>query len=81
MMDDKQLQQLERYADLEGTEIGEAINALLLAKQFSPYLNDDFNEAIEKELMNFLTDFETNWEIRTTVETHTVKVVDLVYKE
>jgi len=78
-MENEKINKLREYAEYDGTEYGEAINAMLDVLWRSDYIqNSVIEEAIEKELTAILADYYENWKWVTTEETYTRKVVDLV---
>lgn len=59
---------LEQYANLDGTEIGDYVYALLDVARFSQShgMTDQFFNAVQAELHHWLTRFETETEIVTS---------------
>ena len=61
---------LESYAELEGTELGEACCNLAQVSRYPDYLSEKFMKAVIKEMKKQLKNFEDNAEIK--YETHNV---------
>ena len=69
-MTNKELIELQTYAELEGSELGEAIIYLCMVKSFSDMYNKKFNESLDKELRLQLKNFRKNTKIvKRKVET------------
>lgn len=68
---------LRRYAELEGTELGELCLALVSVAYRAEYASDDFATALEKELTAQLDNFKENATIIEREETFTRKVAGL----
>lgn len=60
--------QLEEYAQLEGTEIGESCLLLTQLVSYEPYLSDEFVAALTKEMTSQLENFKENTTIVDDVE-------------
>jgi len=71
------IEQLEVYVDLEGTEIGEACNALCLVASRMEYLSEEFQAAVDKELVEQLKMFQEQTTIVERQETRTYTVRNL----
>ena len=57
-------EELRRYAELDGTEVGEACNLICtLATSYSDYIGDEFKEALYKEIEEHLHFFKKNCKI------------------
>lgn len=56
-------QELRTYAELEGAELGDAINALLELKSYEFVFDPKFNAAVETELRAQLRNFTENSKI------------------
>lgn len=54
---------LRTYASLDGSELGESIDAMLEVLQYEPYINDHVIRTIEAELMDIYDWFEENTKI------------------
>ena len=66
---DKALSELERFAELEGSEVGEACQYLIAAERYSGYLSDATILALRQEIYAQLDFFRKNYRIVTqTVE-------------
>ena len=62
-MNNEKLSELQTYAELDGSELGEAIIYLTMVKSFSYMYSDVFNKSIEKELEFQLKNFKKNSKI------------------
>lgn len=60
--------QLEEYAQLEGTEIGEVGLLLSQLVSYEPYMSKQFVKALQKELTDQLDNFKKNTTIVDDVE-------------
>lgn len=49
-MNEDQLIELEEYADLEGSELGEVVHLLLRLNQYQYGLSDEFKKALASEI-------------------------------
>lgn len=70
-------EELRKYADLEGTEIGELCNALIAVAYRAEYSSEEFIAALDKELTEQLDNFKQNATIVSRDETFTRKVIEL----
>lgn len=52
--------ELKRYAELEGSEFGEAVKALIQLREYKSAFSDDFAMATEDEVDNVLKWFRQN---------------------
>lgn len=75
-MDEKAVE-LQKYADLEGTELGEMCTILCSLFGYPDYMSEEFFTAIENEITKQLDNFKTNSKIVEIEETVVRKVVDL----
>ena len=71
------VEQLEDYVSLEGTEIGEACGALCLLASRLDYLSEEFQRAVDKELVEQLKMFQEQTTIVERQETRTFTVREL----
>jgi len=76
-MIEEEIQELEKYLRLEGTEIGDACAALLNVSYYPDYVSKEFQKAIEKEIKSQLEMFKEQTRIVEREETYTRKVVEL----
>jgi len=54
-------EELRRYAELDGTEVGEACNMICtLAGTYNDYIGDEFKESVYKEIEAQLNFFKNN---------------------
>ena len=75
----EQINNLREYAEADGTEYGEAINAMLDVLWRSEYIqNITMEEAIEKELKAILADYKKNYKWVERKETFTHTSLELV---
>ena len=73
---------LEVYADLEGTEVGELCAGLIRLHRLYPYfLDGKFKEALEKEIEAQLNNFKEFSEIVEKEETRPHKYQELVWND
>lgn len=79
MIGSENFAKLEKYANLDGSEVGEYVGRLLDLRNYSqPHgMTDEFNAALDAELLHWLERFETE----TTIETVTVPQPDKTYDE
>jgi hypothetical protein len=78
------LESLEDYVSLENSEIGEYVNSLLDIARFSqPHgMTDEFEKALEKELLHWLERFKSETKIVTfNVPQPDKEVRELVWDE
>jgi len=69
-------EELRRYAELDGTEVGEACNMICtLAGTYNDYIGDEFKEALYKEIEEHLHFFKKNCKIVS----ETIPVQQTVY--
>jgi hypothetical protein len=75
---DKEIEELEEYAMMEGTEIGELCGKLLSLVSLSSYASDEFQNSLAREINLQLKNFKENSEIveRTVTETTTYKELE-----
>lgn len=71
--------ELERYADLEESVIGDACTLLLQLCSYTDYISDEFSVALEKEIDEQLDCFKGNTVIEDREETITRKFKELVW--
>ena len=65
------IEELEKYGELEGSELGEAIRGLCDLANNSDYVSKDFAKSIEKEVNHQLNYFKKNTKITTNTSTNT----------
>lgn len=81
-IDSQKLAKLEKYAELENSEIGECWIALLsLVRRLDCCLSDGLAAAVEKEIEEQIANIEENAEIVEREETRTVKFIELEWHE
>jgi hypothetical protein len=73
-------EKLTEYCDMEGTEIGELCEALIWATYYPEYMSNEFEQALEKELLAQLKNFEENYTITEEEKTYTTKRKVLKHK-
>ena len=71
------IEELEKYAELEGSELGEAIKGLCDLANNSDYVSKDFAKSIEKEVNYQLNYFKKNTKIVTNTRTETYEYEEL----
>lgn len=69
MIDEKIIEELEDYATLDGTEIGEACFLLMRLTNYPDYVSDEFYNSLEKEIKEQLDNFKTYTQIVEFEET------------
>ncbi len=57
--------ELTKYSELEGSEVGEICHLLIQITNFPDYISDDFKEALKKEMKAQLQNFKDNCKIVT----------------
>lgn len=65
---------LQIYAELEGTEIGETCMALITISHFTDYVSEEFAQALLTEIEEHLSTFQQDARIVEHEETITRKV-------
>lgn len=79
----EEYEQLEDYAMLDGTEIGEYLGRLIDVRQFNTChgMTDEFDVAVTKELRFWLNRFQNETEIEVTTHevTKTIEERELVW--
>lgn len=68
-----EIAELEQYAHLEGSEIGETLRVLIVAARNYTYQSDEFNEALTKEILEYLEYMQLNTKIVDSERTITEK--------
>ena len=71
---------LKDYADLDGTEWGEAMSLLEQLARYSEYLNPEFAKALEIEIADQLQYVVDNAHIVESTETYTRTVRELEWE-
>jgi len=75
-------EELRRYAELDGTEVGEACNLICtLATSYSDYIGDEFKEAVYKEIEAQLNFFKNNCKIVSEIIPVQQTVYDLEWND
>ena len=74
---EKEIKELEEYANMEGTEIGELCHVLIRMANYRDYMSDEFRLALEKEIKSQLNMFKGSTQIVEKVETFTQKFKEL----
>lgn len=59
----KMVEELQEYAGLEGSELGEVCHALVYLSNYGSYVSDAFYEALYTEIESQLANFKTNCRI------------------
>ena len=75
-------EELRRYAELDGTEVGEACNLICtLATSYGDYIGDEFKEAVYKEIEAQLNFFKNNCKIVSEIIPVQRTVYDLEWND
>ena len=75
----KLCQELQDYADLEGTELGEVCSLLISIYNNSEYVSNPFKNEVIKEIKRQLKNFKENTEIEDR-EVPVMTIKELVWK-
>ena len=75
-MTNNELKELEKYARLEFSEIGECVEMMLRLRTYSE-LSEEFLNSVDKELKFLLDDFKKNCRINTRAVTRTTLIEEL----
>jgi hypothetical protein len=71
------IEELEKYAKLEGSELGEALGDLCHIANYADYLSDVFSKAVEKEIIYQLDFLKKHTKIVTNTRTETYEYEEL----
>ena len=71
------LEELKKYAEADGSEMGEDVHWLLNCEGRA-FLSSDFHRAAEAEIKAMLDWYQKNTEIRETVKVQKITVMELV---
>ena len=71
------IEELKKYAKLEGSEYGEALRDLCSLANYANYLSEDFEKAVKKEIKNQIKYFKKNTKIVTNTRTETYEYEEL----
>ena len=74
------VEELKKYAELEGAEIGELCYHLCELSRYMDYVSDEFETALHKEIEVQLRNFKENATIVERPETFTQIVTELEWK-
>jgi len=77
----KRIDELQKYIELEGTELGEAWNLLCSIHNRHDYLSDKFTIAIRKEIKEQLDYLKKHTTIVKEERTQTYTVSDIVWND
>jgi hypothetical protein len=77
MIDQVYITELEKYAELEGSELGEVLRDLCHISNYSNYLSASFEKAVEKEIKTQLIYFKKNTKIVLKKVTQTLEHKEL----
>ena len=69
--------ELEKYAKLEGSEIGELCELLLTIANYGSYMGDEFHSALVEEIQSQLEMFKIQTKIVETEKTYNEKYTEL----
>ena len=64
--------ELEKYIELECSEISEVVDTLLKLTEYQPYISEEFYDAVILELKDTLTMFKERTKIVTKTRTRTL---------
>jgi len=74
-MKEEILEELEKYSQLEGSELGEVCESLLHLQRYDYCFSKEFVKAVEKEIRVRVKDFKENFKLtetnETVIQTHT----------
>ena len=77
MQTHEKIDELQKYAELEGTEVGEFCSMLCQIAQYPDYMTNEFFAAVEKEIYAQLSNFKSNARIVETKKTLTHTITEL----
>jgi excinuclease UvrABC helicase subunit UvrB len=77
MLTQDEIEQLQEYGELEGSEWGETVVALLHVYNYRHYMSDQLGAALDAELIDSLEYVKTHFRIVEHQETRTITVRDL----
>ena len=75
-----QIEELQKYAEIDDSELGEVCIALVSATKNISYVNAAFASALRKEIVKQLTNYRKNSTIVETHITHTHPSRELQWK-
>jgi hypothetical protein len=73
-------EKLQKYAEIDGSEIGELCISMIQLSRYSDYVSEEFVDALYAEMVSQLENFEECATIVETEETFTRKVVYLEWE-
>jgi len=74
-------EELKKYVELEGSEIGEFSNCLLYTACYPDYMSDEFAVALEQEIREQLQMFRDKTQIVKREVTKTYTITELVWND
>lgn len=74
------VEELQKYAEMEDTELGETCQALVQLSHYPDYVSDEFQAALYKEMVEQLENFQENATIVESTETWTRPVFYLKWE-
>lgn len=80
-MKSEQIQKLCEYAEADGSELGDAIDALIALSRYDYILSESLNDLIQKEMESQLENFQENCEIVEEIVATEYKVVSLEWND
>ena len=81
-MTNEQILELQKYADMEGTELGEYANILIHLLGYSDYAMDDaFMDQVRDEAERALKMFQNDFRIEEREVVHKRTIRSLIYKD
>ncbi len=72
----KFFKELEAYAELEGTDLGEACLLLCRLASYEDYVSDEFKKELSRELQRKLNFFKSAYRIKQREKTFIVKELE-----
>ena len=77
---ENEIEELEKYANIEGSEIGEVCELLISLARYPDYISTNFSECLVNEIISQLKNFKNNFKIVEREVTYTNKYLELVDK-
>lgn len=74
-------EELNKFTDIDGTEVGELCRCLMNAISYPDYMTRECFNAIHKEIVDQLAYFHENFDIISREKTHTYIENELINKE
>ena len=77
---EKELEELQEYADMEGSELGEVWNLLISIARYPDYISEKFSENLVEEILFHLDEIKKIFKVVEKKETYTRTYLELVDK-